>query len=92
MVDRVNGQVNIQVGPIEMLGPRTMDIQNCFYGCSLEPRKILERQEVFVVVDQQPEAVLGDVSNVKLRSVRSISFSRSLTSAKTRFTSCSLSP
>src|SRR5579859_669909 len=66
--DRVDRQVDVEIGPVKMPWRRPLKPQNRLYRGSLEPGEVLERQEQLTAVEQQPEAVLGNVRDLNFRS------------------------
>ena len=57
MIDRIHCEVDVQIGPVEMVGLRLLDVEDGLDRGGLEPRKLLERQKQLAVIDQQPETV-----------------------------------
>jgi hypothetical protein len=54
---RLDRQVDIQPGPIEMIGGRQFDAENLPDRDVTEPWKLGKRQKEFFVVQQNPEAM-----------------------------------
>jgi len=42
------------------------DVTDLFDGGVFEPGKLIERQEILLLFEKYPEAVLGDVGNLRL--------------------------
>src|SRR5512139_310390 len=68
MIDRFDGQVDIEVGPIEMVRMRQFDVAELADRHIAEPWKVLECEEPLLLVEQQPEAVPRDVCDFNDRS------------------------
>ena len=58
MLDRVDGEVNIEIGPTQMLWCWALEVQDRVYGGLFEPRETIEREKQLAAIEQQPEAVL----------------------------------
>ena len=69
MPKRLNGKINIEVWPIEMMWLRKLDVEQLPDGRVLEPGKVLERQIVFLISDQEPKPVLRDIRDFNVRNV-----------------------
>jgi len=69
MPKRLNGKINIEVWPIEMMWLRKLDVEQLPDGRVLEPGKMLERQIVFLISDQEPKPVLRDIRDFNVRNV-----------------------
>ena len=69
MPKRLNGKINIEVWPIEMMCLRKLDVEQLPDGRVLEPGKMLERQIVFLISDQEPKPVLRDIRDFNVRNV-----------------------
>jgi hypothetical protein len=57
MFDRVDGQFDVQVGPVKMVWLGPVESEDCLDRSALEPRVLIEGQEQLPLVEQQPEAV-----------------------------------
>src|SRR2546427_13151871 len=57
VLDGFHGEVDIEVGPIQMMRTRQLHVGNRSNGRVPKPRKLLERDEQLLVVDDQPEPV-----------------------------------
>src|SRR5207244_12145635 len=68
VLDRVDGQVEIELRPVEVTRPRALEPKDRLDRGSLEPGKFLERQEELSAVQQQPEAMPRDVRDLSFRS------------------------
>ena len=69
MPKRLNGKINIEVWPIEMMWLWKLDVEQLPDGRVLEPGKVLERQIVFLISDQEPKPVLRDIRDFNVRNV-----------------------
>lgn len=69
MPKRLNGKINIEVWPIEMMWLWKLDVEQLPDGRVLEPGKMLERQIVFLISDQEPKPVLRDIRDFNVRNV-----------------------
>jgi hypothetical protein len=58
MLDRGNGQVDIQLGPIEVLGSRSLEPKDRLNRSALEPGEILKGQKQLAAIQEQPETML----------------------------------
>jgi len=56
---------------VEVARLRALESQDLRDGSALEPRVLLEGQEQLTLIEQQPDAMLGDVGYRSLRSGRS---------------------
>lgn len=63
MLKRFNGQINVQVRPVEMMRLRKLDTEQLPDGNIFEPREVFERHEEFPTFQQEPEAVRRDVGD-----------------------------
>ena len=68
--NRVDGQVNVEVGPVEMAGSRLLEPYDRLDRGSLEPRVLLEGQEQLSLINEKPEAVRRYVRYLSLQSFR----------------------
>jgi hypothetical protein len=66
--DRVDGQIDVEVGPVKMVWLGPVESEDRLVWGALEPRVLIEGQEQLSLVEQQPEAVPGDVGYFSLRS------------------------
>ena len=57
MVQRVEGQVDVEVRPPKMPQADQLDVRELPDGSVLEPGKLLERQKPLLARNVQPEAV-----------------------------------
>lgn len=68
VADGVHRQVDVEVGPVEMVGREDLYVEELSDRGILEPGKVSEREEEFFISQQQPEAVRRNVRYLKLRS------------------------
>jgi hypothetical protein len=66
MIDRLCRDINVQIGPVEMMGRRPLDVQELCNRRTPEPREQLERQEHFSTRQQEPEALRRDVRDLNV--------------------------
>ena len=71
VIDRLDGQIHVQVWPIEVVRLRQFHIQDRGDGSFAEPGELVEWQEKLFPAQQQPKAVLRNVGNFNGQSVRS---------------------
>ena len=45
-----------------------LDVAYLLDGCVLEPWELLKRQEILLAFEKQPEAVLGNIRDLRLQS------------------------
>jgi hypothetical protein len=57
VLDGLDSEVDIEVGPVQMMRARQLHVRNRPNGRVTKPRKVLERDEQLLVVDDQPETV-----------------------------------
>ena len=69
MFNDLRGEIDIQIGPVEVAGRWLFDIDDLAHRDILEPGKILIRHEHFPVSGQKPDAVAGDIGDFNRRSV-----------------------
>jgi hypothetical protein len=69
MIERLDGQIDVQVRPVQVMWRGELDVRELPDRGVPEPREILERQKPFAFADEQPEAVSGDVADFDDRSV-----------------------
>jgi hypothetical protein len=63
MLDRLDREIYIQVGPIEMMGGRHSHTHQLCDRRLAEPRELLERQKELAVPKKEPKAVLRNVGD-----------------------------
>lgn len=68
MPNRLNGQVDVEIGPVQMVGRGKFDVQNLADRDIAKPRKFGERQKQFFIGQQQPEAMLRNIGYFNLGS------------------------
>ena len=61
MAQRIDGKIDIQFRPVEVMRTRHLDGGELLDGRLLEPGEVGERGKKLAVPDEDPEAVLGDV-------------------------------
>ena len=59
MFDRVDGQVDVEVGPVKMVWLGTVESEDRLDWGALEPRVLLEGQEQLSFVEQQTKMSLA---------------------------------
>lgn len=67
MLDGLDREVHIEVGPVQMVGMGQLDVQQLSHRNILEPREILEGQEQFPALDQEPESMLRNVRDLNVQ-------------------------
>lgn len=68
MLDDGERKVHVEAWPVEMAGVQQPDIAYLLDGCIPEPRELLKRQKVLLVLEEQPEAMLGNVRDLRLQN------------------------
>jgi hypothetical protein len=58
MGQRFDGKIDVQLRPIEMMRTGELDVQQLADRRVTKPGEIVERKEVFHLIDKQPESVL----------------------------------
>jgi len=66
MFNRVDGQIDIEIRPVEVSRARSLQPKYGLDRSALEPREVFEGQKQLVIVQQQPEPMLGDVRDLNL--------------------------
>jgi hypothetical protein len=56
-LDRLNGQVDVEIWPIKMMGTGELHVRDLPNGRILKPRKVPERHEQLPVSHEEPETV-----------------------------------
>lgn len=64
MLHRVERKVDVKVWPIQVMRLRSFDMSDGLDRRSSEPGKRLKGQKEFAVINQDPEAVAGDVRHL----------------------------
>lgn len=59
MLDRVDGEVDVEVGPGQVARRRPLELQDRGDRRLSEPGELIEGEEEFAAIDEQPKAVLG---------------------------------
>ncbi len=57
MLDGLDSQVNIEVGPMEMVWLGPLDMENGLYRGALEPGKLTEWEKQLSIVEEKPKAI-----------------------------------
>jgi hypothetical protein len=57
MRERLNRYIDVEARPVQVLRARQLDPADLSDGSILEPGVVLERDEQFVIVHEQPEPV-----------------------------------
>jgi len=52
MANGFNCQVDVELGPVQMLGGRLLNVQNLANRCVLKPRELREGQKQLLVTQQ----------------------------------------
>src|SRR3546814_1008068 len=69
MANRVNGQIDVQIRPVKVLGRGPLNMQHLANRGIAKPREAIERQEQFFSSQKKPEAMLRYVGDLRIRSV-----------------------
>ena len=69
MLKRFNGQINVQIGPVEMIRLWKFDVEQLPDGHIFEPGEMLERHKEFPASEQEPEPMRRDVGHLNVRNV-----------------------
>jgi hypothetical protein len=62
VIDRLSRKVDIEVWPVEMISMWPFDVAEGCNRCVSKPRELPEWDEALTVVQEQPEAMPGNVS------------------------------
>jgi hypothetical protein len=57
MFDGVDGKIDVQIGPVQVVGTGQLDIRDFSNRRLPKPRKLVERHEQLAIADEQPEPV-----------------------------------
>lgn len=68
VLDRVEREIDVKLWPMQMTGRWPLEPQDRVDWGALEPREFVEGNEQLAIVDEHPEAVLGDVRDFSCRS------------------------
>src|SRR5436305_10322990 len=60
VLDRLHGEVDVEVGPVEMVKLGPLYVQDCRDRGIPEPGETAEGDEQLPICQQEPEAMLGD--------------------------------
>lgn len=66
--DRADRKVDVKERPVQVIGARPLHLRQRADARLPKPRKVVEAQEELLVSKQQPEAVPGDVGDLRCRS------------------------
>src|SRR5438445_616928 len=64
MADRFDGQIHVEIGPVEVVRLRTLDVRELRDRSVLEPGEFRKRDEQLLRSKHQPEAVSRDVRHL----------------------------
>jgi hypothetical protein len=64
MLNCLKGEINIEIGPVEMAWMRFLQIKDMFDGGILKPWKRFVGQKILVVIAKQPDAIGRNVANL----------------------------
>ena len=62
VLDGIDGEVDIEIGPIQMIFAWPLELEHRFDRCIHEPGELIKGHEKLAVVDQQPDAVMKIVN------------------------------
>jgi hypothetical protein len=68
VADRFDGQIDVEVGPVEMMLLRAFDMRELGNRGVLGPRELSEGHEQLLGPQHEPEAVSRDVNNLNVQS------------------------
>lgn len=68
MMERFNCKINVQIRPKQVTFMQELNIENMIDGSISEPRKLVKRYENFLITEQQPKAVSGDICYLSCQS------------------------
>jgi len=71
VINRLDRQIDIEVGPVEVVWIRKFNMDQFTNTRLFEPRELLKRNETFRFSDKKPEAVARNVRDLNRRSGRS---------------------
>jgi hypothetical protein len=66
MLDGFDGEVHVEIRPVEMVRARKLYIHELSNRRVPKPRELLEWEEEFSLADEKPKAVLRDVADLNL--------------------------
>jgi hypothetical protein len=72
--EAVDPEVDVQLGPMEMVAMQQLDIQNVLHFGLTEPGELFVGHEVLGVSDTKPYAMTADVGDLNRRSAGSRRF------------------
>jgi hypothetical protein len=68
MLDRLDGEVHVEVRPVEVLGALENDVHEFSDRNLPKPRKVPEGEKEFSIIHEKPESVAGYVADLSSRS------------------------
>lgn len=68
MMKRLNGEIDIEITPVQMVRLRKLNIDQFANGNILEPGKVLEGHKEFLVSNQEPKTMFRHVCNFNCRN------------------------
>lgn len=71
VLDRLHGEIDIEVGPVEMVKLRPLHVQDCGYRGVPKPGENVEGEKQLPISQQEPEAVLRNIGDLSVRSALS---------------------
>ena len=69
MQDGIDSKIDIQFGPVQVIGPRALNVKNACHGRLAEPGELVEGQKHFAIPKEQPDTVRGDPGDFNQGSV-----------------------
>jgi hypothetical protein len=57
VLDRIHMKIDVEIGPVQMMGLEALHIQDGADGGPSKPRKPVEGQEQLTIVEEEPKAV-----------------------------------
>jgi hypothetical protein len=66
MFERINIEVHVQIGPIQMVLVQELHVQNGVYPGIAEPGVLRVGEKVLLPIDVKPQAMRGDVEHLNL--------------------------
>lgn len=69
VIERFNGQIDVKIGPVEMMRLWKLDTEKLSDRHVLEPGEMFKRHEEFLASEQEPETMSRDVGNLNVRNV-----------------------
>jgi len=56
-----DGEIDIEIGPVQVVRRLKLNVKKLAYGCISKPRKIFESKKDLLLLDQKPEAMFRDI-------------------------------